>query len=849
MCAFMLMSLPPAYARADEVGSIHTDNDSHISPVEPNRSDDAVSNEEPSLSVPDENEGLANSAVREVGETYGAEGTNNTSLTSEAEPYGDGAATNVDAPDEASADVVETEDIVGLSDDRVADEHETPAPEQPAEATYVLRSVGTDTQVLDVRGGASAGQLITYGSNSGINQRFVLSRDDDGTCRLVSASDGRSIGSLGTSGEQVLLSDDMHEWIFERQDTGWLIRSAHTGLYLSATNNAKNSASVTMRERETDGNASLATMLWELVPAPSLTASDQLPSEGLYWISNKAGKQWDVRGAKDVAGTQVVTYTPSANPNQLFYIEHVNGFVRIHAGETRMTISSESDIFSGGAQAALRSTSAMSLNQLYRTSQDESGYWTFTDLATGNVLGLKGSFITSGAPTAWRLAPAHDMIKAGLFDIRMIASADRRLDVRGASLDDSASIIQWDASGAQNQKWDIVRLGRNEYTVQNVRSGRYLSINSAGYAVQSKEAQSFEVVPLINGWGLRLLGDGRVLAIEGASDKNRAAALFATMDGSKGQRFVFKATNPLASGVYAIELTGNRNLVVAISSETFAQKANAQLAKWTGAQKASAGNQKWVFTLNSDGTYTITNAYSQLVLDAAGTKPKNGANVTQWKDNGSANQHWKLVYNHDGSFSIVNAANPQVVLNAASSSSGKNVNVAPDEARATQRMAFKPCSYAYPSISGDNELDGIIREMVARYGNDESGLWKAYCTIGAMPYTKMNEYPPGSWKTWSVSYAKQMYHNGTGNCYRYASLLCWYARGIGYDARTVSGQIVLGGRWVAHGWIELKKGGKTYVVDCRLGNYRNRTLGESLKTCYMVSYAAYPYQARVVTYA
>ena len=113
----------------------------------------------------------------------------------------------------------------------------------------------------------------------------------------------------------------------------------------------------------------------------------------------------------------------------------------------------------------------------------------------------------------------------------------------------------------------------------------------------------------------------------------------------------------------------------------------------------------------------------------------------------------------------------------------------------------------------------------------------------------MNVYPQGPWKSWSTSYAKYMYKTGTGNCYRYASLICWYARGIGYDCRTVSGEIILGGSWAAHGWVEVKQGGKTLVLDTRLGCYRNRVYGADIRNSFLVTYAQYPYRARVVTYA
>ena len=64
-----------------------------------------------------------------------------------------------------------------------------------------------------------------------------------------------------------------------------------------------------------------------------------------------------------------------------------------------------------------------------------------------------------------------------------------------------------------------------------------------------------------------------------------------------------------------------------------------------------------------------------------------------------------------------------------------------------------------------------------------------------------------------MPYALSMYRSGAGNCYRYASLLCWVARRLGYDARTVAGSVLLSYGKAAHGWVEVRMGGVTYTAD------------------------------------
>ena len=720
---------------------------------------------------------------------------------------------------------------------------------QPKPGTYVIRTLLSANQLLSVKRVGSAGKMVSYHSNSNRNQRFVLSYTKEGGWAITSAIDGRVVRNDAEEGEQALLGAT-GGWAFEQRNGKWLIRSLASDLLLGVANgSAADSTAITM-QAEATGEAALKRMLWELVAAPSLAPQKVSPKAGYYRLASSSDKRMDVRGAKDTAGTNLIAYKANAGANQVFRVEVTDeGFVRLYAGGTDMAISSGSGILAGTGRASLRKKSDASLNQLYRASQAKDGSWRLTDLATGKTLGLKGSFVTSGASGTWKLSPARNLLKTGLFELSMVSAPDKRIDVRGSSMQAGATLIQWDVSGAQNQKWDVARVATDTYTLQSVRSGLYLSFDAKGRAVQSKTATKLEAVPLISGWGLRVRGGQKALGIKGAATTNRAAATFAAFDDSVGQCFAMHETDPLANGTYAIELAGAKGTVVSVKSESFVKKINVATASWKGAKKVAAGNQKWLFTKNKDGSYTIVNAYSGLALDAAGSKPRSGANVAQWTSKGSDNQHWKLSYNHDGSFDIINVANPKVVLTAGGTGAGKNVSVAKDANRATQHFSFRATSYDYPSISGDDELDEIIRGMIVKYGTGEKGLWNAYTDIGNMPYIVMNEYPGGSWKSWSVAYAKEMHRRGKGNCYRYASLICWYARGIGYNARTVSGEIVLGGRWAAHGWVEVYEGGKTLVLDTRLGCFRARHYGDSLRRCYKVPYAKYPYRARVVTYA
>ena len=120
-----------------------------------------------------------------------------------------------------------------------------------------------------------------------------------------------------------------------------------------------------------------------------------------------------------------------------------------------------------------------------------------------------------------------------------------------------------------------------------------------------------------------------------------------------------------------------------------------------------------------------------------------------------------------------------------------------------------------PYKTGNDELDGIVAMLKDRIGSSgRDGMYRAYEYLtDHYTFQNMDRYPPGNWYDWAVPYALDIHHNGYGNCYRYASLMCWLARAYGFDARVVSGQELSGSGWIAHGWCVVNEGGTDYVID------------------------------------
>lgn len=137
---------------------------------------------------------------------------------------------------------------------------------------------------------------------------------------------------------------------------------------------------------------------------------------------------------------------------------------------------------------------------------------------------------------------------------------------------------------------------------------------------------------------------------------------------------------------YYIILSANSNFVLDAAGSSPRKGSN--VSAWT---RNNGANQKWRFELGDDGYYTIVNAKnSSLVLDASGKNPRVGSNVSVWTRNNGLNQKW-TVEKSGSSFIVRNAANPDLVLDASGKvpKRGANVTTWRSNDGANQRWSIK----------------------------------------------------------------------------------------------------------------------------------------------------------------
>lgn len=116
-----------------------------------------------------------------------------------------------------------------------------------------------------------------------------------------------------------------------------------------------------------------------------------------------------------------------------------------------------------------------------------------------------------------------------------------------------------------------------------------------------------------------------------------------------------------------------------------------------------------------------------------------------------------------------------------------------------------------PFTSGDKKVDKEIIAISKRH----KSLKSAFNWVKNHPHHNFSSrtYPVGS-THWGAKEARNFLFSDKKDCYGFAATFYYLALEKGYDAKLVSGKVPLRrGGYGAHGWVEIKIKGKTYVYD------------------------------------
>ena len=254
------------------------------------------------------------------------------------------------------------------------------------------------------------------------------------------------------------------------------------------------------------------------------------------------------------------------------------------------------------------------------------------------------------------------VIPSGVFALGNLADATFCIDVENSGKDSGNNVQVQKANNGNSQKWVFYYMGSGIYTIQNLNSGHYLDVPYAKTESGTNLWQCTYNGGTAQQWSLRDNGDGSYMIIAkcnglavdmtgGGQPTDGQNIECYTPNATTAQKWVLTRQALIPDGVYRITNSSNTGFRLDIAEASTESGKNVHL--WSARDKDS---QKFRFTWNDDGYYTITNVNSGKVLDVDAAGTINGTNILQYDSNNTDAQRWSVVA-YDGTYVLISKCN------------------------------------------------------------------------------------------------------------------------------------------------------------------------------------------------
>ena len=163
------------------------------------------------------------------------------------------------------------------------------------------------------------------------------------------------------------------------------------------------------------------------------------------------------------------------------------------------------------------------------------------------------------------------------------------------------------------------------------------------------------------------------------------------------------SNQPVPDGLYKVVSMLDKQYVWDISDASMDNGGNLQLWKDNGSNA-----QKFMFTYNGDGYYTITNINSNKVIDCAGAKSEDGTNIQQYTSNNTNAQKWKLTSAGNGSYLFTCKENGKMIdVSGGVASGGRNIQLYKYNGTAAQKFKLVKTTAANNSNNGNIVIGNV----------------------------------------------------------------------------------------------------------------------------------------------
>lgn len=617
--------------------------------------------------------------------------------------------------------------------------------------------------VLDVTGGSASNgaNVQIYQSNTTAAQRWRVSHDDDGYLTITNVKSGKvldvSAGStcLGTNVQQYTACGDANyaqKWIAVPNGDGSvrLLSAVWQQRTLDVAGGSLNSQT-NVQLYTSNGTAAQRFSFIATNPASVDPCDDILKDKGWCVISPSANGAvaLDVAGGSLKNGGNVQTYSCNGTLSQLFKAEYRDGYyVLRNAGSGKVLDVAAGDVVPG--TNVQQWDESPNDNQLFSVVVNEDGSYSFINKATGLMLAVSGSnlvaaIVGDSVQTSFVFAEQEDLLSEGLYEIYPSANSSYVLDVASASADSGANVQLYSNNGSFAQKWLLKKVdgAKNTYTFESVCSTNRLAVSGTNVCTMAPaDVKAQQWVARIDSNGIEFVSaddQDLSLGVKGGNFASSSNVQVYTSNDSAAQRFRLRSTSAdVANGTYFIRMASRANSVLDVSGGSSADGANVQI--W---QNNDTGAQKWNFSRNVDGSYTIVNAASGKALDVKDAAASSGTNIQQWSRNGSAAQRWYIEY-VSGGFRLSSALNTAFVIDVSGGNAANGTNVAlyaSNDSKA-QRFTFKATTYVQPLPADQQAMYNR-----AQWYNSNTDWLILTDTVGCR--TGIFRGSRGNWKLWS----------------------------------------------------------------------------------------------------
>jgi GH25 family lysozyme M1 (1,4-beta-N-acetylmuramidase) len=597
-----------------------------------------------------------------------------------------------------------------------------------SEGVYTIHSALADDVVVDISGGSMSNKANAqiYTANGSDAQKFYLRNVGNNTYILISFASGKVLevaDSSRNNGGNVRQnaysgSNNQKWWLLDNGDGSYSLMSTYSGKVLD------------VKGGSSSNGTNLQQYTWDKNNAQKFTLTEsnaQTAVEGTYMIRTAltTDKTIDISGGSQNNGANAQIYQMNNSSAQYFKVKYNgDGTYTFFSEKSGKVLDVSGGSYANGANVQQYASNG-SAAQKWLIRNMGNGTYMFFSAASGKALDVKGASTNNSTNVQvyegngsnaqkWSFLSKPVSITEGVYSIQSGISDAFAVDISGASISNKANAQIYSYNGSDAQRFYFRNVGSDMYILISAASGKVLEVadsNKNNYANVRQNAytgSSFQKWWLFldedGRYTLMSVGSGKVLDVSGGKAQNGTNVQQYASNGSNAQKFILTESNKetIAEDTYMLCSGISTTKVLDISGASQNNSANVQLWQMNGTTA-----QRFKFSYNGDGTYTITAVHSGKVLDVNGGGYANGTNVQQYTSNGSAAQKWLIRSLGDGYYAIFSAASGKALdAKGGKSTNGTNIQIYEYNGSNAQKFLASTKGYVetYPGLASSEQL-------------------------------------------------------------------------------------------------------------------------------------------------